>query len=814
MDRYTGRLLLPWLRFSVRPEDIAAQLEPAGGSICYVMERQSSLDEMLLQRACAQHGLPRPGRRLLPPDAPGKERSLLALSREVGFWRSRIDRRTPPVLKALLERLREDPSFDVTLVPVAVYWGRAPQRETQSWMRLLLSEDWALGSRARRAMTVLFNGRNTVVQFGQGVSVRKLADNKSGSETRLGDNQAARRIARHLLTQLAASRTAYVGPDLSHRRTLLTEVLRAKAVRTLIAQEARDKNLSRRQAMQNAREMFEEIAANYSHAFVRLMEGVLKRLWTRIYDGVFVAHPETIAGVAAGNELIYVPCHRSTMDDLLMPYAIYTNGFAVPHIAAGLNLNLPVVGPLLRKGGTFFMRRSFRGSPLYTAVFMKYLGAMMARGHPIQYFIEGGRSRTGRLLDPKTGMLSMTLRSYIRQPVRPVVFVPIYLGYERIMEVDSYVNELSGKPKEKETLLGFLRSLRRLKENFGHVHVNVGEPIALLPVLDTHQPEWRSKLGQEGRGATVSAAVDVLAQRIMRNINAAAAVTPVNLVALVMLATPRQVILESDLLRQIGLYLRLLRLAPYSDRITVTVLDAPGMLESALRAGILERVDGGALALAQKHSASIAYYRNNVLHLFAMPSLLACCFISNSELRSNDLQRLAWRIYPYISSELFLRWDESELEGVVERYLQAMREAGLLLAGAEPNQWQAVPAASAEAMQLSLLAQPMLQAIERYYLAIALLLRAGSGVLTQSELEQRSQEMARRMVTLYGFYSPEFFDRALFEDFVGLLRRRGVIRADGDGKLVFDDVLERIASDAQLVLSEQLRHSILQVVHG
>jgi glycerol-3-phosphate O-acyltransferase len=502
------------------------------------------------------------------------------------------------------------------------------------------------------------------------------------------------------------------------------------------------------------------------------------------------------------------------MDDLLMPYAIYTNGFAVPHIAAGLNLNLPVVGPLLRKGDTFFMRRSFRGSPLYTAVFMKYLGAMMARGHPIQYFIEGGRSRTGRLLDPKTGMLSMTLRSYIRQPVRPVVFVPIYLGYERIMEVDSYVSELSGKPKEKETLLGFLRSLRRLRENFGHVHVNVGEPIELLPVLDTHQPEWRSKLGQEGRGATVSAAVDVLAQRIMRNINAAAAVTPVNLVALVMLATPKQVILETDLLRQIDLYLRLLRLAPYSDRVTVTALDAAGMLESALRAGILQRVESGALALTQKHSASIAYYRNNVLHLFAMPSLLACCFISNSALRSNDLQRLAWRIYPYISAELFLRWDESQLEGVVAGYLQAMREAGLLLAGAESDQWQAAPAASPEAMQLSLLAQPMLQAIERYYLAIALLLRAGSGALTQPELEQRSQDMARRMVTLYGFYSPEFFDRALFEDFLGLLRRRGVIRADGEGKLVFDDVLERIASDAQLVLSEQLRHSILQIVHG
>jgi glycerol-3-phosphate O-acyltransferase len=281
-----------------------------------------------------------------------------------------------------------------------------------------------------------------------------------------------------------------------------------------------------------------------------------------------------------------------------------------------------------------------------------------------------------------------------------------------------------------------------------------------------------------------------------------------------MLATPKQVILDSDLQRQIALYLQLLRLAPYSDRITVTPLQPAGIVDVALRAGILQRVEGGALALTQKHAASLAYYRNNVLHLFAMPSLLACCFISNVAMTGSDLQRLAWRIYPYIAAELFLRWDESELEAVVDRCLGALRDVGLLQEGNANSEWRAVPAASPEAMQLSLLAQPMLQAIERYYLAIALLLRAGSGVLTQAQLEQHCQDMARRMVTLYGFYSPEFFDRALFEGFLGLLRRRGVIRADGEGKLVFDEVLEQIASDAQLVLSEQLRHSILQVVHS
>ena len=106
----------------------------------------------------------------------------------------------------------------------------------------------------------------------------------------------------------------------------------------------------------------------------------------------------------------------------------------MPHIAAGINLNMPVVGRFLRKGGAFFIRRSFRGNALYTVVFMNYLAAIMARGHSIEYFIEGGRSRTGRLLQPKTGMLSMTVRSFLRDPQRPVVFLPVYFGYERIVE--------------------------------------------------------------------------------------------------------------------------------------------------------------------------------------------------------------------------------------------------------------------------------------------------------------------------------------------------------------------------------------------
>jgi glycerol-3-phosphate O-acyltransferase len=806
LARLAARLLLPWIRFTIGPADAPAQLG-AVGNVCYVLELDQATDRMLLQRACKRARLPRPQRRIAA-SGEGDLRSCIALTRKVGVLRQRVDPRPPAALRGLLDRVCAEPGFEVFFVPVSVYFGRAPRRE-RSFFKLVFAEDWMLTSRLRRLMSLLFNGRNAVVQFGAPISARALAG---------GDPCAAsmRKVTRALQSQFAAARTAHVGPDLSHRRTLLREVLMTRAVRAAVAQQAGGDRIARRRALQNARSLAEEIAANYSHPFVQFMAIVLRRVWTRIYDGVEFAHAQTLHDVAAGNEIVYVPCHRSHMDYILLSYAIYREGFAIPHIAAGVNLNLPVVGRFLRKGGGFFIRRSFRGNALYTVVFTQYLAAIMARGHSLEYFIEGGRSRTGRLLGPKTGMLSMTIRSYLREPVRPVVFVPVYFGYERVMEGESYVHELSGKPKQKETVGGLLRGLWRLRERFGHVHVNLGEPIHLRQVLDRADPDWRSQQEDDARRAGwLNTAVDETAQTIMRNINAAAAVTPVNLIATVLLSTPRHVLPEGDVRAQIDLCLRLLRRLPYSPRVTVTSLEAEAVLEYGYSLGILVREEaGGAVtALAPAQHALMPYYRNNVLHLFALPSLLACCFIANASLPTSDLQRLAWRIYPYIAAELFLRWDEEEIEPVVLGALRALADVGLLEFDAAADTWRRPEAGTAAAIQLSLLAQPTLQIIERYYLAIAELMKAGSGVLSPSDLEKRCRALVQRMDTVYGLGAAEFFDRTLFDGFVSLLRRRGVVRTDAEGRLVFDEVLERVASDAQLVLSSVLRHSVLQLTH-
>jgi glycerol-3-phosphate O-acyltransferase len=173
-----------------------------------------------------------------------------------------------------------------------------------------------------------------------------------------------------------------------------------------------------------------------------------------------------------------------------------------------------------------------------------------------------------------------------------------------------------------------------------------------------------------------------------------------------------------------------------------------------------------------------------------------------------------WRVYPYIRAELAMRWPEEEVGAVANSLLEAMARSHLLQCNPERSEWQRPPPTSVEAVQLALLAEATIQTIERYYLVIALLLQAGSGSITQAALEQRCHLVAQRMTLLYGLNSPEFFDKSLFRNFIDLLGRRKVITAAEDGTISFGEPLLGVATDAQLVLSEQLRHDILQVTLG
>ncbi|KAA9131000.1 glycerol-3-phosphate 1-O-acyltransferase PlsB [Marinihelvus fidelis] len=795
-----------WVKAQVLPDAEGETGVQPGPPVCYVIADYALSSVLILDRVCEQQGLDRPLFPIAAMEA-SEPRAYAALRRASGlFVRRTIPRRGSETLGRLVQACYDDPSMDVLLVPVTVLVGRAPDK-SEGFYKTLFSEDWALGGRIRRFMSTLVNGRDTVVQFSRPISLRQLADERAGAA------RDQRKVSRILRTHFRRVKSAVIGPDLSHRRTLIETVVHAPAVRAAIAEKTERDDISEAEAADIAREYAVEIAANYSYTFVRVMFFVLNWFLQKVYGDTRVYHFDRFKREAPGHEIIYVPCHRSHADYILISFLLYVRGFAVPHIAAGVNLNLPVVGRFLRMGGAFFLRRTFRSQKLYSAVFSEYVSHILAQGTPIEYFIEGTRSRTGRLLPPKGGMLAMTIRGYLRAPVRPVMFQPLYIGYEKLLDGAGYNKELAGAVKKKETLWDLLGSWRILRRRHGEAHVSFGEPIFLDRMLDEENPDWRAA-GEPGeKPAWMTPFVNRLGDRVMRAINTTADVNPINLLSTVLLATPRHALGEQALRDQVELYRSILAAAPLGEQVTVTPLDGIDMVSRGFELDYLQRVEhplGDIIRLQAEQAVNLTYYRNNTAHLFAIPSLIACCFLRQRGIATEQLVRVARQVYPFLRAELFLPWSEEAFPDVLEQYISALEAHGLLFREDEGRRIKRAEGGSGEASQLLLLARSLLTTLERYFIAVAVLVKNGSGTLNRQELERLCIMTAQRISLIQEFEAPEFYDKGLFRQFIGELRRRDILVVNDQERLEFGDALDRMSKDARLFLEKGIRHGIIQ----
>src|SRR6185312_679709 len=748
-----GQLLQPWVRIRRDPAEPAALLQP-GVAVCYVIERDGFSDALILQRACREAGLPSPMQALA---GTRRRRSVFALTRRDGWILGRNRKRAAGgSLRQLVHSLEGRPEHDIQIVPVSIYVGRAPSRDS-GWFRVLFSENWVMVGRFRRMIALLLNGRDTVVHFSAPVSLRSVLD-ESGE---ISPERFTRKIARVLRTHFHRIRAAVIGPDLSHKRTVVDAVLNAEPVRAAIAASATKEKISHAKAWRKAQKLVLEIAADYSHPVVRSVSFLLRNFWNKLYDGIAMHHFDLARAAAPGFEVVYVPCHRSHADYLLLSYQLHVSGVVVPHIAAGVNLNLPGIGPILRRGGAFFMRRSFSGNPLYSVVFKEYMAQLIDRGVPMEYFIEGGRSRTGRLLAPRGGLLSMTVRAFLRAPRRPVLFQPVYIGYEKLMEGKSYAGELSGKPKEKESLLGLIKGLKVLRQRYGHVALNFGEPIELTPLLDAASSDWRvSSVDPEAKPEWLNAVVNQLAEKIQVNINRAADVNPINLLALALLATPKHAMAESDLIVQLDLGKTLLEELPYSDRITLTPMNPAAIIAYGEQMGWIERVQhplGDVLTVNGEKAVLLSYFRNNVLHLMASAAWVACCFLNNRRMSRDAILRLGGIIYPFIQGELFLPWDDDGFRNQLQATIDFLVRRGVLESNNDGRSLERSAGQEDSAFQLKVIARSLIQAFERYYITIAALAKNGPHTLTGAELENACTLTAQRLSLLNELSAPEFF---------------------------------------------------------
>ncbi|WHP62821.1 glycerol-3-phosphate 1-O-acyltransferase PlsB [Vibrio harveyi] len=734
--------------------------------IVYALPFRSNVDLLTLQKQALSLGLPDP---LSPLEINGKKltRYVFIASRPTVMSNDNdVPSESVSLFTDLLELHKLDSELDVQMIPATVLWGRKPGKEENHKPYLQPMNG------PQKAKAVMAAGRDCLVRFSPVVSLRYMADSHGT------DSAIAHKLARVARIHFSRQKLAASGPNLPQRQVLFARLMKSPAIEKAIEDEAQSKNISIEKARKEAHDIMDEIAADFSYGLVKNGDRILGWLWTKLYQGLHINNASTVRRLAQdGHEIVYVPCHRSHMDYLLLSYVLYHEGMVPPHIAAGINLNFFPAGPIFRRGGAFFIRRSFKGNKLYSTIFREYLSELFAKGYSVEYFSEGGRSRTGRLLQAKTGMLAMTIQAMLRGLNRPVTLVPVYIGYEHVMEVGTYAKELRGSRKEKENAGLVLRTLRKLR-NFGLGYVNFGEPIQLNQYLNEHAPEWTKDIDRMGgsKPQWMNPVVNGLANKMMTHINDAAATNALTLCATALLASRQRALSRDSLINQIECYLELLKNNPYSNTSTVPTETAEELVDHAISLDkfVIETdTMGDIISLDRSQSILMTYYRNNIIHLFALPSLIAQMIIRQRNVTVEKIQENVAQIYPFLKKELFLSYKEEELNELVVKILNEFIEQKMVCQDGDKLEIN-----QSNNQSLVLLGRTITETLQRYSIAMNLLV--ADQELGKSDLEQKSQDIAQRLGRLHGINAPEFFDKGVFTAMFNTLKEQQYLDSDGN----------------------------------
>lgn len=767
--------------------------------IVYLLPTNSVTDQLALRMSTQALGLPSPTDTLT---LAGREYpSTLFLRKTQPLFRSGGDNTgIEDVFTDLFHLHRDHENLDLQVVPVFITWGRTPGKGKPGLGDLITYK--AAPSWLRKLFIVLFLGRDNFVNYSKAVSARTMA-NQHGS-----DQSIAQKLVRVASTHFHRKRQSMTGPTLLERQELNNSVLGSDAVRRAMAEESRAKKVSHEKAKERAQSYITEVAADYREGLIRFGDRILTRIWNKIYNGISVGHAERIRELAAnGHEIIYVPCHRSHMDYLLLTYVIYHEGMVTPHIAAGINLNFWPVGKIFRRCGAFFLRRSFAGNKLYTAVFREYLELLFNKGYSVKYYPEGGRSRTGRLIPPKTGMLAMTIQAMLKGVNRPVSLVPVYIGYENVMEVKSYLNELKGSKKKKESNLQVFTAIKKLK-NYGHGYVNFGEPIQLNQFLESHVPNWREcrDAEPEKKPAWLTPAVNILANDVMTRINRAAALNGMALISLCLLSSKTQTMSEAELEQAMGDFIDLFKQAPFSGDATIPEASASELLKDTLKLGRFDIQDddyGRLISPQPKSAVYLTYYRNNILHLFAIPGLIMASVFAKKGISKNKVFELIASLYPLLQKELFLHLSQDEALAHTDALITTLVSSGLLR---EVDNELLPPDAHCKQFHSAwLLSRCMQETLQRYAVVLTILDKEKS--ISRGALERESKKVAERLSVLYGLSSPEFYDKNVLSSFISALKENHWLDSEKDGSLKYSEECEALREDVMaLIWPEMMQH--------
>ncbi|MEX1328982.1 MAG: 1-acyl-sn-glycerol-3-phosphate acyltransferase [Desulfobacterales bacterium] len=566
---------------------------------------------------------------------------FLSLVGKKNFYRRFIKARIDPIHYLIdMQKSIDQPIY---LIPQLMFFSKKARRENPTLIDILFGPEDKPGN-IRRLYTMTKSPGRVFVEVSEPLNLKHYL--QSAQIRHQSTEYQALVLRRDLVVRLNRHRQSITGPVRKSREELKESILTSARFQRFMDTYAANRKIPIQEVHRKADALIKEIAANYKPGFIKIAAGLVDWITRVMFDGVAINHMvlNKVKNMAHKGPLVLIPCHKSHIDYLILDYVLYCNNMQVPHIAAGKNLSFWPMGPIFRLGGAFFLRRSFGGAVLYSKVFAEYVHKLLEEGYNIEQFIEGGRSRTGKLLMPKLGLLSILISAFKGGASEDMIIVPVYIGYDRIIEEKSYLHELGGGQKETENFFQLIRARKFLKKRYGKIYIQFHEPISLNQLLS----RYNQPLGQM-TSKEKNALIRYLGYRVLNAINRVTVVTPHAVVASAILNFSKETFSFSELLDVNATYLKYLTFqnAKLADTLVSDRRRAfEQVIDSYSQRKFIARIDKDKkeddteqhFLINEDRRPYLDYYKNNCITFFIPAAYTAMAILQKNTFRFSAVE--------------------------------------------------------------------------------------------------------------------------------------------------------------------------------
>lgn len=723
--------------------------------------------------------------------------ALVSLVEKKGFYRRFVKSRTDP-LHYLIE-IQKNIDKPIIFLPHIMFFSKTP-RNTQLTVLDMIFGTQENPGRIRRLVALFKNPRKIFIETSDPVVLKKFLERPDIAKLNAKDQAVA--LRRYLLTQINQHRQAITGPVLKSRLEIQEEMLTNPKVQEVITGYAEEQQISIHLAHKQASEFLDEIAANYNPKVIRMYDITLRWMFKNIFEGMVIDYKglDRVKRISKKGPLILVPCHKSHLDYLILSYVFFNNNMPCPLIAAGKNLSFWPLGPIFRGGGAFFLRRSFKGELLYPKIFAAYIRKVLEEGFHIEFFVEGGRSRTGKLLSPKIGLLSLLIDAYLENDWEDMTFVPIYIGYDRVLEEKSYINEIEGGKKTPENLKNVIKARKFLKKKYGKIYLNFHQPISLKEYLNHFEQPALKPAGTESK--TVYAE---FGKKLIGAINSVSLITPHAVIAAAILNCGQKRFDCKQLMAHVDTYMNYL-MSQNASLADTFIIDRRNtfnqVLESFVQNKLIEKTpsefSSSAIAnplfkIIEARRPALEYYKNNGVIAFIPAAFTALAILKADafQFSSVDIHASYKFLQEFFENEFIFDPDQP-VEFLVRKNLKAFIDDAIIMP--HPTLPDTYNLTSVGYRKLNLYAAFLVPYFESYWIVLNFFMKyTKQSIFDTRDYLGKIQSMGNRMYRLKEVERKEALSKVNYSNAVKFFTSHGLTEADKDREQIefYTDIISR-----------------------